>query len=95
MPSNERRIGVVYQHAMALAWTIVPLLLLAIFAARQLFTWADHPPQLVAQEATYLRVLLVGGIGVLFYSVQSGLLTGQGRTPTVLAIDGVRDQSSI
>ncbi len=86
---QQRRIGAVYQHAMALAWAIVPLLLIAIFAARQLFTWAEHSPQLVAQEATYLRVLLMGGIGVLFYSVQSGLLTGQGRTPTVLAIDGV------
>ncbi|MEZ6150621.1 MAG: MATE family efflux transporter [Pirellulaceae bacterium] len=83
------RIGVAYQHAMRLAWMIVPLLLLAILMAGTLFTWAGHPPQLVAQEATYLRVLLVGGIGVLFYSVQGGLLTGQGRTPTVLAIDGV------
>ncbi|MCA9158001.1 MAG: MATE family efflux transporter, partial [Planctomycetales bacterium] len=83
------RIGVAYQHALRLAWMIVPLLLLAILMAGTLFTWAGHPPQLVAQEATYLRVLLVGGIGVLFYSVQGGLLTGQGRTPTVLAIDGV------
>ncbi len=83
------RIGAAYQHAMALAWMTVPLLILAIAFAGNLFTWAGHPPQLVAQEAMYLRVLLVGGIGVLFYSVQSGLLTGQGRTPTVLAIDGV------
>ena len=83
------RIGAAYQHAMALAWMIVPLLVLAILFAGNLFTWAGHPPQLVAQETMYLRVLLVGGISVLFYSVQGGLLTGQGRTPTVLAIDGV------
>jgi MATE family multidrug resistance protein len=83
------RIGVVYQHAMAVAWGTVPLLLLAILAAWQLFAWADHAPALIEQESTYLRILLVGGIGVLFYSVQSGLLTGQGRTATVLAIDGV------
>ena len=83
------RIGVVYQHALALAWAIVPLLLLAMWAAGGLFLWAGHSPPLAAMEATYLRVLLAGGIGVLFYSVQSGLLTGQGRTATVLAIDGV------
>lgn len=83
------RIGAAYQHALALAWMVVPLLLLAIAFAGSLFRWAGHSPQLIALEATYLRVLLVGGIGVLFYSVQSGLLTGQGRTPTVLAIDGV------
>lgn len=83
------RIGVVYRHALALAWAIVPLLVLAIIGAWQVFAWADHSPTLIQQEATYLRVLLVGGIGVLFYSVQSGLLTGHGRTATVLAIDGV------
>ncbi len=83
------RIGVMYQHALVLAWSIVPLLILAMLAAWQLFAWAEHSPELIQQEATYLRVLLAGGIGVLFYSVQSGLLTGQGRTATVLAIDGV------
>ncbi len=83
------RIGVVYQHALALAWALVPVLIVAILFAYQLFAWAEHAPRLAEQEATYLRVLLVGGIGVLFYSVQSGLLTGQGRTATVLAIDGV------
>jgi MATE family multidrug resistance protein len=83
------RIGVVYQHAMALAWCIVPALFLAMAMAWPLFTWAGHQPNLVRLEATYLRVLLLGGVGVLFYSVQSGLLTGQGRTPTVLAIDGI------
>ena len=83
------RIGVVYQHALALAWCFVPLLVLVIIGARQLFAWAEHSPQLVQEESTYLRVLLLGGIGVLFYSVQSGLLTGQGRTASVLAIDGL------
>ncbi len=83
------RIGVVYRHALALAWAIIPLLLFAIAIARQLFDWAGHTPQLAQQEATYLRILSLGGIGVLFYSVQSGLLTGQGRTATVLAIDGI------
>ncbi|MCA9133211.1 MAG: MATE family efflux transporter [Planctomycetales bacterium] len=84
-----QRIGVAYQHALAVAWCLVPVLLLAIALAWTLFAWAEHSPQLIHLEAMYLRVLLVGGIGVLFYSVQSGLLTGQGRTGTVLAIDGV------
>ncbi len=83
------RIGAAYQHAMWLAWMIVPLLVVAILMSERLFSWAGHPSPLVAQEAAYLRVLLLGGIGVLFYSVQGGLLTGQGRTLTVLAIDGV------
>ncbi|QDV21974.1 MATE family efflux transporter [Aureliella helgolandensis] len=83
------RIGAVYQHAQAIAWAIVPLLLLAMALSDQIFRWAGHSPELVKLESTYLRLLLIGGIGVLFYSVQSGLLTGQGRTKTVLAIDGI------
>lgn len=86
---QPQRIGVVYQHAMRLAWYIVPVLLLVIAGSGQIFVWADHSPSLVRLEAIYLRILLVGGIGVLFYSVQSGLLTGQGRTGTVLAMDGI------
>lgn len=83
------RIGAVYQHAMTLAWIIVPVLVLAMLGARQLFTWAGHAGELIEPETMYLRVLLMGGIGVLFYSVQSGLLTGQGRTRAVLALDAI------
>jgi multidrug resistance protein, MATE family len=81
------RIGAAYQHAMALARCIVPVFVVAICAAGQLFIWAGHSEELVELEASYFRILMLGGIGVLFYSVQSGLLTGQGRTRTVLAID--------
>lgn len=83
------RIGVAYQHTMNLAWAIVPLLLLLIALAYQIFAWAGHKPEFAQLEASYLRVLLSGGLAVLFYSVQSGLLTGHGRTKTVLAIDGL------
>lgn len=81
------RIGVAYQHAMAIAWAFVPLLILMILGAREIFSRSGHGSELVNLETSYMRVLLVGGIGVLFYSVQSGLLTGHGRTRTVLAID--------
>jgi MATE family multidrug resistance protein len=83
------RIGVAYQHSMALAFCVVPFFLLAILLAHWFFAGAGHAPALVSLETNYLRILLLGGIGFLFYSVQSGLLTGDGRTPTVLAIDCV------
>lgn len=84
---NVERIGAAYQHAMALARSIVPFFILAICGAWYLFAWAGHSEELVRLETSYFRILMLGGIGVLFYSVQSGLLTGQGRTRTVLAID--------
>lgn len=86
---QPHRVGVAYQHATAIAWTIVPIYLLLILIAPWFFSSAGHSPELVKLESNYLRILLVGGISVLFYSVQSGLLTGQGRTVTVLAIDAV------
>lgn len=87
--NQPRRIGVAYRHVLALAWALIPVLILEFAFAERLFQWAGHAAPLANQEATYLRVLLIGGIGVLFYSAQSGLLTGQGRTATVLAIDGL------
>ncbi|MEZ6134194.1 MAG: MATE family efflux transporter [Pirellulaceae bacterium] len=81
------RIGSAYQHAMGLAWCLVPVLVVGVVVARQIFVLSGHNTHLVELETSYFRILLVGGIGVLFYSVQSGLLTGQGRTRVVLAID--------
>lgn len=86
---QDDKIAKVYRHAMWLAWAIVPILIAIVLAAGWLFAAAGHSDELVRSEAVYLRVLLVGGIGFLFYSVQSGLLTGQGRTGTVLAIDAI------
>lgn len=86
---HPKRIGIAYRHALWLAWSIVPLLLAAIACAPWLFTWSGHGVELAELESDYLRILLVGGISVLFYSVQSGLLTGQGRTGVVLLLDGI------
>ncbi len=87
--AQGNRIGVAYQHAHALALALVPLFVLGIIFARSIYNWAGHSSELARLEAGYLQVLLIGGIGFLFYSVQCGLLTGQGRTGTVLAMDAV------
>lgn len=83
------KIGSAYRHAIRLAWCVVPLFAFCIFIAPTLFDSAGHSPALSRLESNYLRIVLVGGFGVLFYSVQSGLLTGHERTATVLAIDGI------
>ncbi len=86
---QPHRVGVAYQHAAAIAWLFVPVYLLLILIAPWFFTSSGHAPELVELESNYLRVVLLGGISVLFYSVQSGLLTGQGRTAIVLAVDAL------
>lgn len=86
---QQDKVGAAYYHAILLAWLTVPFFILGIIAAPLFFEWSGHSESLASLEALYLRVTLFGGISVLFYSVQSGLLTGQGRTTTVLAVDGI------
>ena len=86
---QPHRVGVAYQHASAIAWAIVPVYIFLILIAPWFFSSAGHTPELVTLESNYLRVVLIGGVSVLFYSVQSGLLTGQGRTAIVLAVDAL------
>lgn len=87
--NQPNRIGYVYRNGIYLAWACVPLLIVMILIAEWVFRMSGHLPETAALEAGYLRILLIGGFGVLFYSVQSGVLTGEGRTKTVLAIDAV------
>jgi multidrug resistance protein, MATE family len=86
---QPHRVGVAFQHAWALAWAMSPVFLLLAIMSPLFFQWAGHAPELAASESQYLAVLLLGGISVLFYNVQSGLLTGQGRTTLVLGVDAL------
>jgi multidrug resistance protein, MATE family len=83
------RIAVAYRHAVRLAWLVLPCMLLAIVFANVPFAVFGHAAELQRMETIYLRVLLIGGISALFYSAQSGLLTGLGRTRLVMAVDVV------
>lgn len=83
------RIIVAYRHGLRLAWIVIPLLLLGLAAADLPFWFFEHEPQLQRLESTYLRTLIVGGVAVLFYSAQSGLMTGLGHTGWVMVIDAV------
>ena len=86
---RPERVVVVYRHALRLAWMVVPILVVAFMLADLPFWFFDHPAELRELEATYLRTLLLGGVAVLFYSVQSGLMTGAGHTGWVLLIDAI------
>ncbi len=83
------RIVVAYRHALRLAWMIVPFLLLALAFAHLPFSIFQHEPVLQKLESTYLRTLIFGGLAVVFYTAQSGLMTGLGYTRWVLLIDGI------
>lgn len=84
---RPERVVVAYRHALRLAWLGVPFLILAFIFAWLPFWFFGHSDSLQRLETTYLRALIVGGIAVLFYSAQSGLMTGLGYTRWVLLVD--------
>lgn len=84
---RPERVVVAYRHALRLAWLGVPFLILAFIFAWLPFWYFGHSETLQHLETTYLRALIVGGIAVLFYSAQSGLMTGLGYTRWVLLVD--------
>ncbi len=84
---RPERVVVAYRHALRLAWLCVPVLILAFVLAWVPFWFFEHSATLQHLETTYLRALIVGGIAVLFYSAQSGLMTGLGYTRWVLLVD--------
>lgn len=84
---RPERVVVAYRHALRLAWACVPVLIGAFVFAWLPFWYFGHTETLQKLETTYLRALIVGGIAVLFYSAQSGLMTGLGYTRWVLLVD--------
>ncbi|MCC6511951.1 MAG: MATE family efflux transporter [Pirellulaceae bacterium] len=86
---RPERVVVAYRHALRLAWLMVPLLMIAFVLADFPFWFFEHNSTMQSLESTYLRTLIVGGIAVLFYSAQSGLMTGLGYTGWVLVVDAI------
>ncbi len=87
--SMPDRVAVAYRHAIRLAWMLVPVLILAFVFAFFPFWFFGHPAKMQELETTYLRTLILGGVAVLFYCAQSGLMTGLGYTGWVLLVDGI------
>lgn len=86
---RPERVVVAYRHALRLAWLTIPFLVLAFIFADLPFWFFEHAENLQSLESTYLRTLILGGIAVLFYSAQSGLMTGLGYTGWVLVVDAI------
>lgn len=61
--------------------------MLAFLFAWVPFWYFGHSETLQNLETTYLRALICGGVAVLFYSAQGGLMTGLGYTRWVLLVD--------
>lgn len=81
---REDQIGrFLWQSLWLAALTLVPLGLVGWYAP-ELLRWAGQPEALVAHESTYLRLLLLGGAGVVLETGLSGFFSGTERTGVIM-----------
>ncbi len=81
---KEDQIGrFLWQSLWLAAITVVPLGLVGWYTP-ELLLWAGQPEALVAHESTYLRLLLLGGAGVVLETGLSGFFSGTERTGVIM-----------
>lgn len=62
----------------------IPLTLLGWFGARPLLQLFQVPPQVLPGAVSYVRVIMLGSLGVLGYNINAGILNGLGDSKTSL-----------
>jgi MATE family multidrug resistance protein len=85
--ARPRSVGVILGHAALLSAATLPLYLLLIPMTRSILEWAQHPPELVAAEAIYIRILLLGATGAILEASLAGFFSGTERTGVVMAVN--------
>ena len=81
---REDQIGRFLWQSVWLALLSIPPLAFLGYFAPDLFRWAGQPESLVAAEAIYMRVLLLGGAGVVLETGLSGFFSGTERTSVIM-----------
>ncbi|MCO8124988.1 MATE family efflux transporter [Stieleria sp. TO1_6] len=83
--NNEpNKIGRLLWQTMWLSLMTVPWFIIAAIAAEPLFRWTGQPAELIAAETTYMRWLMLGGLGLVIESALSGFFSGTERTAVIM-----------
>ncbi len=64
-----------------LSW---PLIWLLIPVGNQLLVWSDHAPEVLAQEKTYLSILMLGGVNTPLAAAVGSFFSGRGKTRVIM-----------
>ncbi|MCD0463374.1 MATE family efflux transporter [Roseiconus lacunae] len=82
--NEEQKIGRLLWQSIWIALITSPWFVFAGFFAEGLFTMAGQDPTLIPAETTYLRWLMLGGLGLVIESALSGFFSGTERTSVIM-----------
>ncbi|QDV41901.1 Multidrug resistance protein NorM [Stieleria neptunia] len=78
------KVGRLLWQSIWLALMTVPFFIAAFLAAESLFRLTGQPEELIAAETTYMRWLMLGGLGLVVESALSGFFSGTERTSVIM-----------
>ena len=78
------KVGRLLWQSIWLALMTVPFFIAAFLAAESLFRLTGQPEELIAAETTYMRWLMLGGLGLVIESALSGFFSGTERTSVIM-----------
>ena len=81
---EEDHIGRFLWQSVWLSLMSAPLFLLCALFASWLFQATGQPAQLIPLETTYLRLLMLGGVGLVLETALSGFFSGTERTHVIM-----------
>lgn len=81
---QPERVGRFLWQSVWMAVAFTPMMATVAYLGDDLFRWTGQDPSLWTAETTYLRILLLGGVGSVLESGLSGFFSGTHRTATIL-----------
>ena len=86
---EEDQIGRFLWQAVWLSLLSSPFFILFAAGAQSLFELTGQPPHLLGLETTYLRLLMLGAVGLVLESALSGFFSGTERTRVIMWVSVV------
>jgi multidrug resistance protein, MATE family len=81
---KESHVGRFLWQAVWFALAVTPIFVLLAWAAPWMFRVSGQPEALIAAEATYLRILMIGAVGSVIETGLSGFFSGTQRTRIIM-----------
>jgi len=82
--NEHRHIGRFLWQSVWLSLLSAPLFMVVAYFSREIFRLTGQPEHLLELEATYLRWLMVGAVGLVLESALSGFFSGTERTRVIM-----------
>ena len=81
---ESSKIGRLLWQSLWLSLLTIPWFIVAAIGAERLLHWTGQPGELIPAEATYMRWLMIGGLGLVIESALSGFFSGTERTSVIM-----------